>query len=1171
MYLAELELQGFKSFPHKTRVTFDKGVTAIVGPNGCGKSNIVDALRWVLGEQRPSLLRSATMTNVIFNGTATKKALGMAEVSVTITNNKGILPTEFTDVTVTRRLYRSGDSDYLLNRKPCRLRDITDLFMDTGMGSNAYSVIELKMVEEILNDKNNDRRKLFEEAAGITRFKERKKQTLKKLENTRADMQRLEDILVEIRKKTRSLQIQASRADRARKYQKEMKFLDKAIAMEEYRNIRADLDPLLDQVAGASASREELRQRHELLEKNIEQAHNELMDREQIQNEVRKKLTGTLADIQDKRTQIEIARQKIKSEEGVIRQYETDITQAESDIRDLRSNLENNRKELGQAEESLQKIIRDRHLAEQTLGSCREQVRNVRDKLEENRQAYAGVNRRLADLQNLQVRLEARIENAGEQQERLLGERESGRKKISSLAEERNAMKKRHEELSGGLIRAEEALTAIRKQREELQSLIQAQKDEIRTLKSRYDAYESEYRLLRNLSESADTHPASVQYLLMQRDDFEILELVSDLFSCAEEDVAAVEAALGDLSSSLVTRSDEEALRAFSLLRKKDRGRVMIIPLNRLAGDYDTEAGSLYHRVNCEKTYDPLCRLLFGQILFTETMEEASALSASEKRTAVTRDGDLVTERGFLYSGSKNRDAGVRIGLREKIEKREQQATGTRKQIRLAEAELDRLNRQYHESDPEPYRKAVREAAEHLQDQQRQRDAIDTREQYLRQSVDALLQQVEQLKETDLRTREERDTLEPEKKKLAEEAEVLVRREVTLKSDLQEKEEAYQRAQKRHNDIILHCQNAENSVNNLQRDIDRFEQNVESIKERLRQRAEQAKSSKDRIISCRSEIENGEEELSSLLTVREKTEKELQQAEESCSRQHGKINLLETELRETGRKKEMNQELLHNLEMARSRLEMEQKNLSDHIWDTYELTMDQITERLADDTDVATARETLFTLRERIKNIGEVNPLAIEEYEQERERLDHFEKQIDDLEKAEEQLLQTIGEINRDAQERFSTTFHEIRENFRSVFSTLFEENDHCDLIIDDSTEDSLEAKIEIIANPRGKRPSVIEQLSGGEKTLTAIALLFAIYLVKPSPFCVMDEVDAPLDDPNILRFTRLLKRFSEQTQFIVITHNKITMENSEMMYGVTMPDTGISKLVGVRLEEVPA
>ncbi|MEX0679931.1 MAG: chromosome segregation protein SMC [Balneolales bacterium] len=1171
MYLAELELQGFKSFASKTRVKFDSGITAIVGPNGCGKSNIVDALRWVLGEQRPSLLRSAAMTNVIFNGTAAKKALGLAEVSVTIINNRGSLPTEFSDVTITRRLYRSGESEYLLNRKQCRLKDITDLFMDTGMGSNAYSVIELNMVEDILDDKNNDRRKLFEEAAGITKFKERKKQTLKKLSDTRADLQRMEDILVEIRKKTRSLQAQASRAERAQKYREELEFLDHAVSKQEYDHVQNELNPLLERIASAYSSKEELQRRLQQLEQNEAAAHEALIEKEQAQNEAQKNVGRISGSVQEAQTHIRITSEKIKNEEEVIRRYEQDIHQAETDIKDLRKNLKVNEENLKKAVSKLESMTSEYKSAADALEETRSLVQKNRKKLDDLGRTHSETGNRINELQNLQVRLESRIENATEEKERLKQEIRESREKTSTFSKDKSAQESKYKLLTAEVEKAEQQLDAARNEREELLEQIDRQKDEIRTLQSKNDAYRSEYQLLKNLSESSDSHPESVQYLREHHHEFTMFEMVSDIFTCDKQLTGALEAVLGEASNFVITANEKESRRAFDLLQKHNKGRLTTIPLSRIADNHNVVDSSLYHHVQCDKIFSSLKKLFFGSVVTADTLDDAIQVADKKKVMAVTPGGDVVTADGFIYSGSRNKNAGVRIGLKEKIIKLQQQAEDAARLIKKAQNRLDEQNEAYRNFDLHRWQLQVKQASTQLQKHETRMSSFEAQTDIYNKSIQDLQGRLETLEETSKKSYEELRNITPEWENCKSRLKEVVHEEITLKSALQEQENVLQRTQTRYNDISLQHQNAENEVDTLKRDIRRFESDVQSIKDRLKHRADEAKSSKDLIILLREQVENAEDEQQALHVAKKEAEYKLKVAEEECSHQRGKINLLEEDLKDARRKKESNQELIHSLELAKSRLEMDQKNINDHIWETYSMTIDQINVELPKETDISTARETIFTLRERLKNIGEVNPLAITEYEEEKERLDHFEGQIDDLEKAEEQLTETINEINRNAQERFNNTFKEIRENFRKVFNTLFEENDFCDLKIDEESEDPLEAKIEIIANPRGKRPSVIEQLSGGEKTLTAIALLFALYLVKPSPFCVMDEVDAPLDDPNILRFTKLLKKFSDQTQFIVITHNKTTMEKSEMMYGVTMPETGVSKLVGVRLDEVAA
>ncbi|MEX0648777.1 MAG: AAA family ATPase, partial [Balneolaceae bacterium] len=419
MYISDLELHGFKSFAHKTHVKFDSGITAIVGPNGCGKSNIVDALRWVLGEQRPSLLRSSAMSNVIFNGTAKKKALGMADVSLTFVNDKGILPIEYSELTITRRLYRSGDSEYLINGTPCRLKDIMELFMDTGMSSDAYSVIELKMVEEILNDRNNDRRRLFEEAAGVTRYKEKRKQTLRKLDETLKDLQRLEDILVEVRKKARSLELQAEKATKARLHRDELHQLDKAYTLHEFETIQTELEPLKTRISNADKEKKDIGGRVEELESHEENARTLLIEKERNQSEAQRRVNQLHASVREMETNLQITKEKISNEEGVITQHQKDIEQSGKDLAELEElrkisieKLENFSDEKEKSEESLKK-------SKERFAEVQQQYTKIRHELYELEISVSDTNKKLNDLQSDRIKLESKLENSEDDQLRI--------------------------------------------------------------------------------------------------------------------------------------------------------------------------------------------------------------------------------------------------------------------------------------------------------------------------------------------------------------------------------------------------------------------------------------------------------------------------------------------------------------------------------------------------------------------------------------------------------------------------------------------------------------------------------------------------------------------------------------------------------------------------------
>jgi chromosome segregation protein len=1170
MYISELDLHGFKSFAHKTKVKFDSGITAIVGPNGCGKSNIVDALRWVLGEQRPTLLRSASMSNVIFNGTSKKKALGMAEVSLTLQNNKGVLPTEYSEVTITRRLYRSGDSEYLINNTACRLKDIMELFMDTGMGADAYSVIELKMVEEILNDRNNDRRRLFEEAAGVTRYKEKRKQTLRKLDETLKDLQRIEDILVEVRKKTRSLEIQAEKAVKAKKFKSELVTLDKAYNKHEFLKIKNELEPLQERIRNADKEKKEILNKLEHLEEAEDKARQNLHEKERIESETRRLANQLESVIRDLETSLRINREKISNEKNVINQYEEDIKQSKVDLEELKklksgsvAKLESFSADLDKSEKSLKE-------SKTRFTEVQQQYTRIRHQLYELEIETSDINNKLNNIQTERIRLESKLENTEDDLSRILADINDLNRQIEQLDIEKTEIENKLQELEKEKEFRLNKIDRSTEKKEQLETDRESLREIIRSLKSQRDALESEIKLIEELAESKDFFPASVAYLTEHHADaFSFLEIVGNVFHTDEEHATALEAALGETINYMIVQSMEEAMWGAKLLKKHEQGRATFIPLDELNQSYPSEKHSILSVVEADNGYQPLAQLLLGSILLAEDVNQAKRLLELGGSAAVTKEGELITANRFLRSGSKGNQAGVRLGLKDKIEKLEAKASNNVNELSLKEKALEKLEVQLEELDLNQMRKEYNEFEKEVRKWEHKTNQIQSGIDIYEKNVADLKNRRKSLTSSEDSAKDELKNLNPKQNELREKIENLTAEQNEKKEILQNLEDERAIAQNRYNDAQLKHQDLKNKADNLERDIKRAENGIESVQTRMDSRQDLTKQSHDRILKFQNSIEENEDLLDNKQSEKKKIDEKLKAAEEESRQERGTINELEKELKELRKRKEVNLELIHHLAMAREKLDMKAQSLSDHIWETYGILMKQVDVELPEDTDSEEARKRIGVLRQKLNQIGEVNPLAIEEFEEEKERLEFLEEQVQDLLDAETQLRETIAEINETATRRFNETFEKIRTNFKTVFNTLFQEDDYCDLLIEQDVEDPLEAKIEIKANPRGKRPSSINQLSGGEKTLTAIALLFSIYLVKPSPFCVLDEVDAPLDDANIERFANMIRNFSEETQFIIITHNKKTMSKAEMMYGVTMPETGVSRLVGVKLDEV--
>ncbi len=1171
MYISELELQGFKSFAHKTKVKFDSGITSIVGPNGCGKSNIVDALRWVLGEQRPSLLRSSAMANVIFNGTAKKKALGMAEVSLTFVNDKGILPIEYSEVTISRRLYRSGDSEYLINGTSCRLKDIMELFMDTGMGSDAYSVIELKMVEEILNDKNNDRRRLFEEAAGVTKYKDQRKKTIRKLESTRKDLQRVDDLLVELRKKARSLEIQAEKAEKAKVYKDELELLDKGLTLHDFNKIKEELEPLKERIANADKEKREISKAIEELEESDEKARAELIEKERQQAEAQRRVSQLHNALREADTNLRITREKIENEKKVITEYAKDIESGQNDLEELKDLLESSRNKLESFDDEMEKSSKALEDSKKKYGQIQQQYNRERSDLYEIEVQLSATNNELNQLQTKRIKIESRLENTEGDLERIDDEITDLNDEIENMTGEQGLIEKKLDTLVVERDELEEELETAREKREQFADKQNEIKDELRTLQSKKESLGSEINLMNDLASSNEAFPGSVKYLIENhRFDFKDMTTVSEVFDTDQKHAVALEAVLGEALNFVVVKTLDDAQRAAKILKDNKKGRATFIPLDQLAATYPVKDGSLFDDVKSKREYSALKQLLLGNVLVYDSVEEAYKDTRSEKDLiGVTFDGEVVTGHKFFQSGSKKKNAGIRVGLKDKIEKLEKEEAKTAKEIVKLEEYLQQIIDKYEKLDIGKLSQMLKEKEQEVRRLEQQQQSLSSKVSVYQKNIGELVNRKDHLKSSEGTAQEELNSIHPKQKELQQKMLELDEKQQEKKDLLETLEDERSIAQSRYNDTQLKHQDLKNKVDNLERDVQRAETGIQNVKKRIENRTELTEESKERIETLTGRTKELQETITTNSEAKKEADAALEKAEEAAAKQRGKINEIEKELKEVRRRKEVNMELVHHLDMAREKMEMQSQALSDHIWETYGILMKQVDETLPENKTPEEAKERISWLKQKLNSIGEVNPLAIEEYKEEKERLDFYEEQIMDLEEAEEQLLETIDEINETATERFNTTFEKIRINFQKVFKTLFEADDYCDLIIEQDVEDPLEARIEIKAQPRGKRPSGISQLSGGEKTLTAIALLFAIYLVKPSPFCVLDEVDAPLDDANIERFAKMIKNFSEDTQFIIITHNKQTMSKAEMMYGVTMPETGVSRLVGVKLDEV--
>lgn len=1181
MYLSKIELNGFKSFAQRTILHFDPGITAIVGPNGCGKSNIVDAVRWVIGEQRARILRSEKMENVIFNGTSRRKPLGMADVQLTIENNRGVLPTEYSEVTLGRRLFRSGDSEYLLNGARCRLQDVTDLFMDTGMGAGAYSVIELKMIDEILSENAQDRRRLFEEAAGITRYKLRRRQALGKLDSTQADLTRLRDLTEEIDKQVRSLKRQAEKAARFKDYEERLRRLELTLAQLEYERLTGQIDGLDAEIALLQNQMDGLNEQLEAEEARLDGSRRLLAEREGDLQQRSQDLGQHLDLARRIETDLRLNHERLaaahRDQQRIMQEQKDAAAQREYLVRTCQRTL----RDLDEARPVLQgseQVLSEARIASERLQSDAQSRRQVADELQKSLQQSQAS--RSEDQRKLD-RLTSRVEFLEAEHNRLQVEMASCEAGMATLAPRHREAEANQSTGERDLERAMQSVQEARAQAAALEASLDHARRALRQTERARDAASAEVVLLESLVASYEEFSDAVQFLAASPGWAPNgLTTVSDVISCADEDRAAVDAALGEFGSCLVVQSEREVDAALSLLRSDEKGRATFIVIDRLNSFTIPTRSKIQHehlhallqRVHVtDARYKRLANILLGDCYVVASLDQARSVAPSNLPARYfTSAGEWLDSRGLLHGGG---DGGGISPLANRLGRRDQ-LIAARHTLSLLESDLDRQT-----ADVETIGREVAELSLASLE-----ESVAERRTALGESEKLLARLSFELETSERRRRDMLGRMAAIARELdADRAEI-----AALVTSLNEKDDLLARqhvefvaaredyirvdaearsAVQAFNEAHVSSVQARNYVRNLEKDVERAELDIQVLDERADQQEAELAALADSIGDYEANSEEFRRALEGMQDERAAVQGRRDEAEALLAHTKAIISEIESRLRMIRQQRDQavrdeNQRAVRLAEATTRR-----SDLLEHIQEDFGVSLPEAPVPIEDDFDPGPAREEVHSLRERIRSLGAVNALALESYEEEAQRLEFLTAQRDDLEQAEKTLLDTITEINVTASMRFMETFQLISDNFAAIFGELFVDDASAYLELADP-RDPLESPIEIVAKPRGKRPTGIAQLSGGEKTLTAIALLFAIYLVKPSPFCILDEVDAPLDDANVDRFMALIRRFSESTQFILVTHNKRTMELADRMYGVTMQEQGVSNLVSVRMEE---
>ncbi len=1191
MYLSKLEIFGFKSFADKINVDFDTGMTAIVGPNGCGKTNIVDAVRWAIGEQKASVLRSSTMENVIFNGTKNRKPLGYAEVSLTIQNTKGILPSEYTEIKISRRCFRDGASNYMLNGVNCRLKDITALFMDTGMGSDAYSVIELKMVNEILSHRTQDRRKLFEEASGITKYKERRREALYKLEVAREN---INEANIEIRNRQRTVNAYeriAQKQQEAQEVAARLKEIEIEYHTRSYAKLIDESRHIEEELKQKEKDREELQGKLNANEGIIDTYKKELSETELKLNESRDKLNGVNLQINEVQTSISIAEQRIKYLQENIDRFSREKIEIEKDIEKLSQNKTAIEDKIVVLKNTFELMEESKVTKKSALDEIEVKVKTSKEELKDLTLKHAASSKALLEKRNEYEIIKNRLEDQLTRLGRLTDDNIVNINKVADFDKE---IQQAEAELS----KYKEELSKLTSEHEEQKRIKDSHAEEISKLEKDIVYREHEAEKLKNkiefqanLLENYDDYSEGIKYLVKEQNE-KGANVVIDKLEVEDKFKIAIETALGEISNYLIVNNLDAAENFIKILTKEQKGKVTFIIKDNLYNStlnifqeefpeilsHEGVYGWADKFIKCPDEYLMLYKYLLDEFIIVENIDIAKKLSQDSFIKFITLDGDIITN-SFLRAGGKTNVESLKIGREKLIAELESQIKTLETSIEQDKTKLQEVKTSFAAIDVELRMNKIQdtkakvlgcqnkiEQVNYLKSQtnniitgyNNENDDLTASNKELSSKMDGLILETEAAENTKYQREKELEHFTTELENLADE--------------LTAKREEY-------NSYNIEVTKLNAELSNL--DNEHF-RTVESIKTRhsnIEARTMECSEYETEIKKLNSEIESYytdgtvsgfRPKLKMLETERAGIESDFSLIRSEYEVKRSLVDRVELEQKSLRTSRDEIIDYIHKNEMQLTKDRLEIKEHKDKVAEEYDI---QIEYTVCEDNglyDFIRTKAEVDRLKNKLRQLGGSGQMELGIYEQEKQELEKLITEKDDLAHAEKDLINLIDDLNKTAQNKFTETFEQIRQNFMAIFRELFMEGDESDLrlVIDPDNPDPLDAKIEIIAKPRGKRPQLIDLLSGGEKTLTAIALLFAIYQVKPSPFCILDEVDAPLDDANIDRFIKIIRKFSQDTQFIIVTHNKRTMEAADSMYGVTMAEQGISTIVNVKFND---
>lgn len=1186
MFLKKIELQGFKSFADKTKIEFESGITGVVGPNGSGKSNISDAIRWVLGEQSVKSLRGSKMEDVVFAGTTKRKPQGFAEVTLVLDNTQKDLPIDYSEVSVTRRVFRSGESEYYINKNSCRLKDIKELFMDTGVGKDGYSIIGQGRIDEILSSKSEDRRNIFEEAAGIVKYKSRKEEAEKKLEKTEENLIRINDIVNELEKQIGPLETQSMKAKEYKELTKELKNLQISLYVEEIMKIKNELKQIEEQ-KDISNKQLEIKQEQKL---QLDNKYNLIKREIEKMNLNIEKINSNKFDvksqIEKKKNEINLIKEKISFFKREIDRNEKEILESKKHIKESKEQENGSKKQEEEMKKRLEELTGQIEEKDKVFQNLKKVIDESEKDIENEKSLVIETLNLIADKKNKINSLNSFKENVSN--------------RLKQISDESSEMTKLTEEEKSNILDLEKRLTnynkkidQTNKKLEEITNnknnktakLLETNK-ELNNITGNLQRNTSRHKLLLDMSREYEGYYKGVKNALKACDRNKDLGrgvkgVLAELITTPKKYEKAVEVALGSSIQNIVIDTQENAKVIINHLKSNNLGRVTFLPMSSISRRYLNsneqrflnESGVLgvgSELLNYDEEYRNIVEYLLGRVLFVERIEDGIEVSKKSNYSLkiVSLDGDVLNPGGSMTGGSLNNYNTKLLGrqreideLKEEIDLLNLRYRSVSKEKETLEADINNLEKELFENneainDLKLNIATTRSKYEQtIEEDDKNKKLIDRFKMEQINLTNENINVDKEIKEIET----ELDKLNTKNKDIKENIEKYIRKteDIKHKKEVMDKELI---------DLKVSKASLKQEYKNICETIVRFEREIsKSFNTIETKEAEREKVTKD-IELFKEKIKTTIDEKNAYKDSLSDYELKLQEINSDKNNYIQSFSSEELKLNQVNKEIEEAKKGINSLELGTERLNIQYENYNNKLWDEYELSFIMALEYKKDINDLSKVQEEVKSIKEKIKTLGHINLNSIEEYETVKERYEFMTSQIKDLSYAKDSLDSVISEMQLKMKEQFSESFKIIKENFTLVFKELFG-GGKADVFLTDECE-VLSSGIEIVAQPPGKKLQSLSLLSGGERALTAIALLFAIIKTKPTPFCILDEIEAALDDANVYRYAKYLREFSETTQFIAITHRKGTMENVDTLYGVTMEEEGISKLVSIKLSE---